>query len=563
MAEHYDLLIRGGTLVDGTGAPARRGDLGVRDGRIAAVGEVPGAAARVVDADGAVVAPGFVDIHTHYDVQVFWDRMLTISPWHGVTTVVMGNCGFAVAPTRPAHRELILRTLENVEGMSIDAIRAGIGAEWPFETIPEYLDAIERRGTAINVGALVGHTAVRLYVMGEDATERAASDAEIARMRAIVAEGLRAGALGFATSWSPTHVGYAGRPVPSRVAELKEIDALADTLAEVPHGVMQATLGPGLFLDQFADINRRTKKPISWTALLGGMLGPDGHTYILERSAAMQADGIAVVPQVSCRPLNFEFQFKAPFPFEGMSLFKPVSQADHAGKMRLYADPEFRRQMRERLDDSGTFRLADPVRTMAIAEYAPDRSLEERPAGEVAAERGMHVVDLALDMALETNLEARFRLAILNTDERTTAELLTHPSTMIGLSDAGAHASQLCDAGAPTDLLGRWVREKGVLSLEEAVRRLTSQAADVFGIRDRGRLAVGQAADVVVFDPRTVACGRLRRVRDFPAGADRLVADADGIRAVIVNGTVIRAENRDAVDVNAKLPGRLLRGGRA
>ncbi|HSP97552.1 MAG TPA: amidohydrolase family protein [Candidatus Dormibacteraeota bacterium] len=563
MGEQYDLLIRGGALVDGTGAPARRGDVGVRDGRIAALGEVRGAATRTVDADGAVVAPGFVDIHTHYDVQVFWDRMLSVSPWHGVTTVVIGNCGFAVAPTRPAHRELILRTLENVEGMSIDAIRAGIGAEWPFETIPEYLDAVERRGTAINVGALVGHTAVRMYVMGEEATERAASNDEIARMRAIVAEGLRAGAIGFATSWSPTHVGYAGRPVPSRVAELKEIDALADTLAEVPHGVMQATLGPGLFLDQFADINRRTGKPISWTALLGGMLGPDGHKYILERSAAMQAEGVTVVPQVSCRPLNFEFQFKAPFPFEGMSLFKPVSQADHAGKMRIYADPAFRRQMRERLDDSGTFRLAGPVRSMAIAEFAPDRSLEERPAGEVAAERGMHVVDLALDMALQTNLEARFRLAILNTDEATTAELLTHPSTMIGLSDAGAHASQLCDAGAPTDLLGRWVRDKGVLSLEEGVRRLTSQAADVFGIRDRGRLAVGQAADVVVFDPRTVGCGRLRRVRDFPAGADRLVADAHGVRTVIVNGTVIREHDRDAVDADGPLPGRLLRGGQA
>ncbi|MDX2168277.1 MAG: amidohydrolase family protein [Deltaproteobacteria bacterium] len=563
MAEQYDLLIRGGTVVDGTGAPARRADVAVRGGRIAAVGEVAGSAPRTLDADGAVVAPGFVDIHTHYDVQVFWDRMLTISPWHGVTTVVMGNCGFAVAPTRPAHRDLILRTLENVEGMSLNAIRAGIGAEWPFETIPEYLDAIEQRGTAINAAVLVGHTAVRMYVMGEEATERAATDDEIASMRALVLEGLRAGALGFATSWSPTHVGYAGRPVPSRVAELREIEALADTLAEVPHGVMQATLGPGLFLDQFAEINRRTHKPISWTALLGGMLGPDGHKYILERSAAMQAEGINVFPQVSCRPLNFEFQWKAPFPFEGMSLFNQVSQADLEGKKRIYADPEFRRQMRERLDDSGTFRLADPVRNMIIAEFAPDASLEERPAGEVAAERGVHVVDLALDMALQTNLEARFRLAILNTDENITAELLTHPASMIGLSDAGAHASQLCDAGAPTDLLGRWVRDKGVLSLEEAVRRLTSQAADVFGIRDRGRLAPGLAADVVVFDPKTVGCGRLQRVRDFPAGADRLIAPALGVRAVVVNGTVIRSEDRDAVDPSGPLPGKLLRGGQA
>ena len=559
MADQFDLLIRGGTLVDGSGAPARRGDLGVRDGRIAALGEVRGNAARVIDADGAVVAPGFIDIHTHYDVQIFWDRMLSISPWHGVTTVVMGNCGFAIAPTRPAHRELILRTLENVEGMSIDAIRAGIGERWPFETIPEYLDAIERLGTAINVGALIGHTAVRLYVMGEDATEREATPAEIAQMRTIVAEGLRAGALGFATSKSPTHVGFAGRPVPSRAAALEEIEALASCLAEVDHGVMQATIGSGFFLDELAAIQRRAGKPVSWTALLGGMLGPDGHRFVLERSAALQAEGVRVIPQVSCRPLNFEFQFKAPFPLESMSLFKPVSEADFAGKKRIYADPEFRGAFRDRMDGS---LLAGRFEEMKISEYLPDPSLHERSLADVAAERGTHPVDLALDLSLATELEARFRLAVLNTDETVVAELLSDQSTMLGLSDAGAHASQLCDACAPTELLGKWVRDKGVLTLEQAVRRLSAQTAEVFGITDRGRLATGLAADVTVFDPRTVGCTPLRRVRDFPAGADRLVSDARGIRAVVVNGVVIRAEDRDAVDPDGALPGQLLRGGK-
>ncbi len=560
MAEQYDLLIRGGTLVDGTGAPARRGDLAVRGGRIAALGDVRGTAARTIDADGAVVAPGFVDIHTHYDVQVFWDRMLSISPWHGVTSVVMGNCGFAVAPTRPAHRDLILRTLENVEGMSLDALRAGLGAAWPFETIPEYLDVIEQRGSAINVAALVGHTAVRLYVMGEEATERAATVAEIAAMRALVLEGLRAGAIGFASSHSPTHVGYAGRPVPSRAATVEEIVELASTLAEVPHGVTQVTIGPGFFLDELAEIQRRSGKPVSWTALLGGMLGPEGHRYVLARSAKLQADGVPVIPQVSCRPLMFEFQFKAPFPLETMALFKPVSAADREGKKRIYADPEFRRALRE--ESSGGL-LGGPLADAIIAEFAPEPALEERRLRDVAAERGVHPIDLALDFALATDLEARFRLGILNTDEAIVAELLTHPASMIGLSDAGAHASQLCDAGAPTELLGHWVRDKGVLSLEEGVRRLTSQPADVFGIQERGRLAAGLAADVVVFDPRTIGCGRLRRVRDFPAGADRLVADASGIRTVIVNGTVIRQEGRDALPADGPLPGRLLRGGRA
>src|SRR5437667_1320615 len=560
MAEHFDLLIRGGTLVDGTGAPARRGDVAIRDGRIAALGTVPGAARRVLDAEGAAVAPGFVDIHTHYDAQVFWDRMLTISPWHGVTSVVMGNCGFGVAPTRPAHRDLVLRTLESVEGMSLEALRAGIGTDWPFESFAEFLAAIERRGTAINVGALVGHTPVRLYVMGEEATEREATDEEIGQMRGLVRDALRAGALGFATSKSPTHVGWAGRPVPSRVASWHEIETLAGCLGEAAGGVMQATIGPGLFLDQFAAIQERTHRPVSWTALLGGMLGPDGHRAVLEQSAALQARGIRVIPQVSCRPLMVEWQLRAPFPLESMSVMKPVSQADPAGRRRLYADPAFRRALRERIDEG---RIGAPFRDITITEHPPDPSVADRRLGDVAAERGVHPVDLALDLSLAADLETRFRMPILNTDPAIVAELLAHPATMIGLSDAGAHASQLCDACAPTELLGTWVRERGVLSLEEAVRRLTTQPAEVFGIAGRGRLAPGLAADVTVFDPATVGCSPLRRVRDFPAGADRLVSDAHGIRAVVVNGVVIREDGRDAVDPEGPLPGRVLRGGRA
>jgi N-acyl-D-amino-acid deacylase len=558
MAEPFDVLVRGGMLVDGTGSPARRGDVGIRSGRIAALGVVGGAATRVIDADGAVVAPGFVDIHTHYDAQVFWDRMLSISPWHGVTSVVMGNCGFGVAPTRPAHRDLVLRTLESVEGMSLEALHAGVGTDWPFESFAEFLSAIERRGTSINVGALVGHTPVRLYVMGEEATEREATADEIAAMRVLVRDALRDGALGFATSKSPTHVGWAGRPVPSRVASFDEIATLAGCLAEAAGGVMQATIGPGLFVDQFAAIQEQTGRPVSWTALLGGMLGPDGHRTVLEQSAALQARGIRVIPQVSCRPLMVEFQLKAPFPLESMSVMRPVSRADHAGKRRLYADLEFRRVLRERIDDG---RIGAPFRDITITEHPPDPSLAERRLGDAAAERGVHPVDLALDLSLASGLETRFRMPILNTDPAIVAELISHPATMIGLSDAGAHASQLCDACAPTELLGTWVRERGVLSLEEGVRRLTAQPAEVFGITDRGRLAPGLAADVTVFDPATVGCTPLRRVRDFPAGADRLVSDARGVRAVIVNGVVIREEGRDAVDPAGPLPGRVLRGG--
>jgi N-acyl-D-aspartate/D-glutamate deacylase len=560
MSESFDLLIRGGTLVDGTGAPGVAGDVAIRDGRIAEMGRVRGSARRTLDASGCAVAPGFVDIHTHYDAQVFWDRMLSISPWHGVTTVVMGNCGFGIAPTRPAHRDLILRTLESVEGMSLAALRAGVGDDWPFESFAEYLDAIEARGTAIHVGALVGHTPVRLYAMGEEATEREATPDEVAAMQVLVRDALRAGALGFATSKAPTHVGYAGKPVPSRAASHAEVQALADCLAEAGRGVFQATIGRELFLPQLAEIQRRTGRTVSWTALLQGLFGPDGHRRVLEEIEKMQADGCDVVPQVSCRPLVVEFQWKAPFPFESSPIFQPVSAADFEGRKRIYADPAFRTSFRARSQE-GVFstRFADLV----IADVPGQPQLAERKLADVAAERGVDPVDLAFDLGLATDLEARFRMPIANSDEAEVAALIQHPATVLGLSDAGAHASQLCDACAPTHLLGHWVREKGALTLEEGVRRLTSSTADHFGIRGRGRLAPGLAADVTVFDPATVGAGALRRVRDFPAGADRLVSDASGIRAVIVAGVPIREDGRDALDPEGPLPGRVLRGGDA
>ena len=513
----------------------------------------------MLDADGCVVAPGFVDVHTHYDAQVLWDRALTISPWHGVTTVVMGNCGFGVAPTRPAHRDLILRTLENVEGMSLEALRAGIGErDWPFETFPQYLDAIGTRGTAINAAVMIGHTPVRLYVMGEASTEREATADEIAQMVAIVGEAIDAGAIGFATSKAPTHVGYDGRPVPSRLAAFDETRALCRAMGERGRGVVQSAIGPGLLFGELGEIERESGRPISWTALLADAFGPDGHRGVLEAHSKLQADGRRVYPQVSCRPLQMEYQFESPFPWESLRLFEPVLRADRAGKKRLYADAAFREKMREPGQRS---LLTGSWERTVIAEHAPDRSLEERSVAAVAAERGVHPVDLALDLALASDLRARFRVAIMNITESTVAELLRHPTVMLGLSDAGAHASQLCDAGFATYLLGHWVREKQVLTIEEAVRLLTSRSAEIFGIADRGRLATGLAADVTIFDPATVACGRLRRVHDLPAGADRLVADASGIRAVIVNGTLLREDGRDLLDAGGPLPGTLLRGG--
>jgi N-acyl-D-aspartate/D-glutamate deacylase len=559
----YDLKIVGGSIIDGTGKPRYFGDVGVSGGKVVALGVASEEARTTIDAKGCVVAPGFVDIHTHYDAQVLWDRMLSISPWHGVTTVVMGNCGFGVAPTRPSHRDLIVRTLEKVEGMSVAALEAGMGEDWGFETFPEYLDAIEQRGTAINVGAMIGHTPLRLYAMGEDATERAARPEEISRMRAIVHEALEAGAVGFATSKSPTHVGYKGKPVPSRVAEFEEIRALAGALGETGKGVMQATIGKGLLFDEFALLSRENHTNVSWTALLAGRLRRGiGHKEQLARSLELRREGYDVFPQVTPRPLNFEYQLKEPFIFESMSLFRPISAADFAGKKQLYGDAGFRRAFRQKMDEAPDD-IVKGFRHTLIAECAAEPSLEERSLIEVAQERGVHPIDLLLDLGLATELEARFRMPVANHDEEQVAELLLNPEMVMGLSDAGAHASQLCDACQGTYLLARWVREKRALSLEQAIRMLTSRPAEVFGIADRGRLAEGWPADIVVFDPETVGASPLRRVWDMPGGANRLVADASGIEAVIVNGTIVRRNGKDALDAAGPLPGKLLRNGRA
>jgi N-acyl-D-amino-acid deacylase len=559
----YDLKITNGSIIDGTGAPAFGGDLGIKDGKVVAMGEAPDTATREIDAAGQVVCPGFVDIHTHYDAQVLWDRNLTISPWHGVTTAVIGNCGFGVAPTRAIHREMIVRTLEKVEGMSADALNAGLGESWPFETFPEYLDTIEAVGPSINVGVLMGHTPLRLYAMGEAATERAASDDELATMCDLLTGGMQAGALGFATSKASTHVGYEGRPVPSRAAGMEEIHALCDVLGRLDQGIIQATVGRELFLDEFEQIAERTGRPITWTALLAGLsLGKGGHEEQLQISQGLADRGLKISPQVTPRPLNFEYQFKEPFVFEAISLFKPVSAADFDGRCRIYNDPEFRAAFKDRMKTIRPSFQSSFAMTV-ISQYEAEPALEERLLFDVAAERNVDPIDLALDLALASNLEARFRMPVANHNEDEVEPLLKSDCTVLGLSDAGAHASQLCDACQPTYFLGRWVREKKTFSLEQAIRMLTSRTAEVMGITDRGQLGLGRPADVVIFDPATVGDQPLRRVYDQPAGADRLISEATGIANVIVNGVVIRDQNADAIANDAPLPGRLLRNGAA
>lgn len=555
----YDLKITGGSIVDGTGADRFVGDLGINDGKIVAMGSAPDDAANTIDATGKIVSPGFVDIHTHYDAQIFWDPMVSCSPWHGVTTVVMGNCGFSVAPTRPEHRDLMMRTLENVEGMSVEALRAGLG-DWGFETFPEYLDAVDQNGCAVNVAALVGHTAVRMFVIGEESTEREATAEEIAEQRSVVREALEAGALGFATSKASTHVGYDGRPVPSRAASTAEIIEIAGALGDVG-GVMQATVGRGLSHNEFATIAEVTGATVSWTALLGGMRGPGSHRVELERAAEIAGRGLPVYPQVAVQPVQFEMSWTAPFIYGAMRCFNGVNKADEEGKKAIYADADFRKLFKEKAGNGG--KIGDRWARTEISWYPSNTDLEGANVQKLADEQGVDPVDFVLDLALEADLDMRIIQDVINHDRDEIDELLHDPNTVIGLSDAGAHASQLCDAKYSTEFLSTFVRERQSFTIEEGVHMLTQRPAKVFGITDRGVLAEGLPADVVVFDADVVGHLGKRRVSDLPAGAERIVSDATGIDTVVVNGTIIRSDGVDQVNADGQLPGKLLRNGSA
>jgi N-acyl-D-aspartate/D-glutamate deacylase len=557
------ILIRGGTIVDGTGAPGTPGDVLVTDGRIAAVGPDLGGseveAATVLDATGCVVAPGFIDIHTHYDAQVFWDPSLTPSCFHGVTTVVAGNCGFSIAPTRPEHHELIARTLENVEDMDVAALAAGV--PWDFSSFPEYLESVGRLPLGLNFTAYVGHTALRLYVMGDDAYERAATADEVARMAQVLEDAMDAGAAGFATSVAPTHRGVDGKPVPSRFAEREELEALFGTVGEVGRGVVEVTPGQTLPPDDIYDLQMKTGVPFTMTALLSTPAGT--HRRMVELNRAGWERGAQVWPQVSPRPLAFAMSMAEPFTLNvhpGMAALMGKPLEDRAA---AYADPAWRDEVEDGWADVTSMRPRWD--TFEIAESEAHPELVGRRVAELAEERGQRPLDVLVDLAgAEPGLDLRVRCILANDDPDEVASLLNEDHCALGLSDAGAHVGQLCDAPQATDLLGNWVRDRGVMPLEEAVRRLTKAQADLFGLVDRGELRPGAWADVVVFDPDTVAPGPIRRIADFPAGSERLTADAPvGVRHVLVNGVPIRVDEQQVDLAEDAAPGRLVAPGRA
>ncbi|MDW3215276.1 MAG: amidohydrolase family protein [Ilumatobacteraceae bacterium] len=554
-------LLRGGIVVDGTGSPPRRADVVIDGDVIARVDDdIDGSFDRTIDVTGLVVSPGFIDLHTHYDAQVLWDPDMTPSSWHGVTTVVAGNCGFGIAPVRPDDRSAIVNTLETVEGMSRTALTEGI--TWEFETFPEYLDAVRRRSLRSNMAFFIGHTPLRIYVMGDDAFERKATSDEIAEMVGHVRDAMANGAVGFATSASPTHVGDRGRPVPSRLAGADEIEQI---VAEVGRwgGLLQATAGPGLSPTDFSRLSVAHGVKITWAAALVGQesfLADIAGMQELRRPAIEVVEAQAALPgnvwpQVTPRPVTFQMMLDVPpGSLASLPAFHDIFEVPRAERLDVYRTTEWRDRARPQVLEAWRHRWS----RITVAESTADSSAVGRTLEDLAAARDTTPFDVMVDLAVGGT--TRYREVLLNDDPEQVVRLLEHESTTLGLSDAGAHASQLCDACLPTDLIARWVRDRAAFSLEHAIHMLTGQPAEIVGLADRGTIVAGHKADLVVFDLDTIDTQPEQRWFDLPGDEDRVVVESVGFVHVWVNGTQVRQDGIELLVTEAA--GRIVGGTR-
>ena len=555
----HDVVIENARVYDGTGTPPIEGAIAVSGGKIAAVGNDVGPGENVVDAEGLSLAPAIIDAHTHYDAQLTWDPYAIPSPLLGVSTVIIGNCGFTIAPCHPEDRDLTMRHLENVEAMPLDSLRAG--TRWDFETFDEYFDLLERGGSVLNVAGYCGHSALRTWVMREDATKRAASDAEVAEMKAVLRGALDAGAIGLSTSMFEGHNGAGGVPMPSRLADESEFRALAATLGEAGKGIFIASQGVKdvAFAESLAAETGRT------TLLTGFVHNPATPELCFEELAAVnaaQARGLPVYAQVACNPITMIFNLTSPYPFEGLKAWQPAFAVyRYPGALAgLYCDPGFRQAVREELvTPAGAMLFTEQWDRLEIVEAAKpeNKHLEGRNIAELAAAEGADPLDWFLDFGVAEEFATRFYAEMLNYDDDAVERLLLDPAGHPSLSDGGAHLEMLCDAGFGLHMLGHWVRERGAFTVEEAIRKVTSVPAGIYGIKGRGEIAAGKHADLFLFDPDTVARGPKRVVHDLPAGAARITTDGIGVHGVWVNGQ--RIVDTDGIIESENLPGTLLR----
>jgi N-acyl-D-aspartate/D-glutamate deacylase len=560
-----DLIIRGGTVVDGTGAPARRADVGLRDGRIVALGATDESATRSIDADGLLVTPGFVDLHTHYDAQLSWDPAATPSPLHGVTTVIGGNCGFSLAPAGPDHVDYLARMMARVEGMPLSALQE---LDWSWASFGEWLGRFDGK-VGVNAGFLVGHSTLRRSVMGGDAVGSPATDAQVAAMVALAERSFAEGALGLSTSQAQTHNDGDGQPVPSRAADRAELEALASALAGHA-GTTLELIVPGCIngfseeeVDLMATLSLLADRPANWNVLGVSALDPAGCERQLDASTVAGDRGATVVALTLPHTVKIRLSFAHGAVLDGLPGWREVFALPVPERMERLADPDLRAQLdlRAHSEEAGILAALANWRHLVVEETFSEANagLAGRTVGSIAAERGQEPFDALVDVVLADRLRTGLRPPIPESeaDWELRAKVWQDPRTVVGGSDAGAHLDMMCGAVYSTSMLGDGVRRRGLLSWEAAIRELTDVPARLYGLRGRGRIATGWCADLVVLDPERVGHGPEHTRDDLPGGASRLYAEAAGIEHVLVNGREIVRHG----ELTGATPGTVLRSG--
>lgn len=565
----YDIVIKNGTVIDGSGMPRYRSDVAIKDGKIVARGRIGDSAGVVIDAEGLIVAPGLIDVHTHYDPHLAWNPQGTSSCWHGVTTVVTGNCGLTLAPVRPEHRELLMGIFGTVEELSMACLNAIV--PWGWEDFGGYMARMDR-GLGLNVASLVGHSALRLYAMGEASLERAATSEEMERMKQAFRRAMEAGAFGWSTSLSPTHVGPDGRPVPSRMADNAEVLDLVGVLAEYNHGSIEVIPPSGVFgltqedrdlLEQMALVSGR---PVNWLVHSHRWFAPD--TWRSEQEWMRQAArrGAQLFGNTALQPGDRRVNYKRTTFFNGLETWRDIMKLPLGERKARFADPALRPTLRHAVDNPQTTttrgQIRPPIRwegvTVDHVKLAKNKHMEGKGVTELAAQRGVHVSDFMTDLALEEDLDTDFKSApTLEKDEGVRGELLKSPFVMWGNSDSGAHINSDCKSGEPTYGIRHWALDKELVSLEEVIRRFTWMPASVAGIHDRGLIREGMAADIFIFSTEELQLRKHELVQDVPGGETRYVQKAEGIKHAIVNGRLTLNDDQHTGD----LPGRMLRSG--
>lgn len=560
----YDLVLKGGRVYDGSGMPSFYADLAVKDGRIAAIGRISAPAQRTLDVSGLAVSPGFIDNHTHFDAQLLWDPLATSSCFHGITTVITGNCGLSLAPCREDTHEALVSTFTRVEAISRRVLEEGV--EWRWESTAQYLDNLRGR-LGLNVGALIGHCAVRHAVMGEDAVEREATDDEIEAMRRLVHDGMEAGAVGFSTNNNPRHMREDGKPVASSFASSKELNALTGVLAEMNVGVIQNIQGFSPAKDVrgrvkfVADFAKATGRPIVWQGIVHRWHEGDNWKEALQATEqAFREDGVSIYPVTQAKPIEKRFNLMNAQVFDEFPTWRTIMLAPVEHRKAVFADPEVRRKLSwEAVEDPSPSHFGKRWDLLWVQHAALEKNkvFEGQSVQEIATQQRKGVLDTFLDLALEENLETGFHRYSTQGDPEAVAEILRSPYVLVGQSDAGAHMAFDAAFGFSTTFLGKWVRDKSLMDLEAGVRKLTFDPASIFGLGDRGLLRPGFAADIAVFDAALVDSAEPEWAEDLPGGEKRLIQRAIGVHYTIVNGQVL-VENGQTTEA---LPGRVLRPG--